>query len=459
MGTTGRMLSLLTVRGRYVAAGATTLLLAGALLGERSLVQLAVFVLALPLLSAFLVSREQFRLTARRTVTPARVPRGGAAEVLLEIGNADSRTGGLWMLTEQLPAALGPSPHFVVDALPGGSSTGLGYRVRGMRRGRHVLGPLRLRLVDPFGLVERSTVGTDTALLVVVPRVRPLGPGGLSTGHGGGGDGSRRSIAVHGEDDVSTRQYRHGDDLRKVHWRATARTGELMVRMEERPWRAQATLLLDTRSRAHLLGRAADGRTLGPSGDDCPPPDSLEWLIEAAASIGTSLASRGAELRTVTDAGELTPTSGRGQLGPEDLLDQLAAVAPSRVSGLATGIDLLSRAAGDGPVICLLGAVGPDDVVELARARSGPTTDLAILADVTSWADAGGNRVRRSLSAASRATLARQRDDAADLLGAAGWRVAVARADQSVADVWATLKGTGAPSGPTVGLEPLGASS
>ena len=449
------MLSFLTLRGRCVVTGAVALLLVGALLGERALVKLAVFVLALPLLSVYLVAREQFRLTARRTVAPARVPRGGTAEVTVEIGNADSRAGGLWMLTEQLPAALGTSPHVVVDGLPGGASTGFGYRVRGARRGRHLLGPLRLRLVDPFGLVERTTVGTDTAVLVVVPRVRSLGRGGPAAGHGGGGEGARRSIAVHGEDDVSTREYRHGDDLRKVHWRATARTGELMVRMEERPWRAQATLLLDTRSRAHLLHAPDDQARRGPDGDDCPPQDSLEWLIEAAASIGTSLTSRGAELRTVTDAGELTPTSGRGRLGPDDLLDRLATVTPSRVSALTTGVDLLCRAAGDGPVVCLLGAVGPDDVVELARARSGPTADLAILTDVGSWA--GDGRGRRSFSATSRATLARQRDDAADLLRAAGWRVAVARADQSVADVWSTLRGPGTPSAAQVSLETLGA--
>jgi uncharacterized protein (DUF58 family) len=418
---------------------------------------MAVFVLALPALSTLLVAREQFRLTARRLVTPARVPRGGSAEVQVEIGNADSRTGGLWLLTEQLPAALGGSPRFVVDGLAGGSSTTLDYRVQGARRGRHVLGPLRLRLVDPFGLVERSTVGTDTATLLVVPRVRPLGPGGLAAGHGGGGEGARRSIAVHGEDDVSTREYRQGDDLRKVHWKATARVGELMVRLEERPWRAQATLLLDTRLRAHLMpARDAGATPVGPAGDDCPPTDSLEWLIEAAASIGTSLARKGAELRAVTDVAELTPTSGRGRLGPEDLLDRLATVGPSRVSALSTGVDLLRRAAGDGPVICLLGAVGPDDVVELVRSRSGPTTDLAVLADIGSWADGGAGRVRRTLSAASRATLDRQRDEAADLLRAAGWRVAVARADQSVADVWTALGGPAAPSGPALFLESLG---
>ncbi|MBW8767817.1 MAG: DUF58 domain-containing protein, partial [Geodermatophilales bacterium] len=250
-GTAGRALSSLTTRGRFLVGGGLGLLSLGILLGERALVQLAVFVLALPLLSAATVARERFRLSARRTVTPARLPRGETAEVRLQLTNADTRTGGLWVVTEHLSGELGHAPRFVVERLAAGATTTLGYRVHGGHRGRHVLGPLRLRLVDPFGLVERSAAGTDTAPLVVVPRVRPLGPGGPAGGHGGGGSGSRRSIAVHGEDDVSTREYRHGDDLRKVHWRATARTGELMVRLEERPWRAHATLLLDTRARAH----------------------------------------------------------------------------------------------------------------------------------------------------------------------------------------------------------------
>jgi uncharacterized protein (DUF58 family) len=434
------VLSFLTLRGRCLVGGAIALLLLGMVLGERALVQLAIFALVMPLLSSAAVARERFRLTARRTVTPARVPRGESADVLLEVTNADARTGGLWMLMEQLPTELGPAPRFVVERLGGGETARLQYRVHGERRGRHALGPLRLRLVDPFGLVERTAVGAGSAPLLVVPRVRPLGPGGPAGGQGGGGDGARRSIAVHGEDDVSTREYRHGDDLRKVHWRATARVGELMVRLEERPWRSQATLFLDTRSRAHLVaGRGAGLVVLGPDGDDCPPTDSLEWLVEAAASIGTVMARRGSVLRTVTDAGELVPTSGRGRLSADDLLDRLSSVGPSRVATLDHGIEQLCRAAGDGPVVCLLGAVGPDDVVDLVRARSGPTTDLAILADVGSWAGAGGGKARRTLSATSRDTLDRQREDAARLLRAAGWRVATARADHSVAQVWSML--------------------
>jgi uncharacterized protein (DUF58 family) len=442
VGAAARALSSLTVRGRCLIGGGAALLLVGLLLGERALTQMAVFVLALPLLAAAVVARERFRLTARRTVTPARVPRGGTADVLLEIVNADLHQGGLWLLTEQVPAELGRSPRFVIDRLGAGATAAFRYRVHGEHRGRHVLGPVRLRLVDPFGLVERSALGTDSAPLLVVPRVLPLGDGDPTTGHGAGGEGARRSIAVHGEDDVSTRAYRHGDDLRKVNWRATARTGVLMVRLEERPWRAQATLFLDTRSRAHLLATRATGAAAGsPSGDRSAPPDSLEWLIEAAASIGTSLAHRGAQLRAVTDTGELTPVAGRGRLGPDDLLERLAGVGPSRVSGLGPGVDRLCRVAGEGPVVCLLGAVGPDDVVDLIRGRSGPTTDLAVLVDIGSWADAGLARGRRGMSAAARATLAGQRDDAVKLLRASGWQVAVAGAGQSVTDVWAELRG------------------
>lgn len=171
--------SSLTLRGRCLVAAGLTLGLLGAVLGERALVQLALFVLALPLVSAVGVARQRFRVATRRTVTPARLPRGETAEVLVEVANTDRRAGGLWLLTEQLPAELGRRPQFVVERLSPGATAPLRYRLHGTRRGRFTLGPLRLRLVDPFGLVLRTAAGSDTASLLVVPRVRPLqGTGG-----------------------------------------------------------------------------------------------------------------------------------------------------------------------------------------------------------------------------------------------------------------------------------------
>ena len=451
MAAHGRTLAALTSRGRLVVGSALILGLTGAALGERSLVQLAVFVLALPLLGAVGVARGRFRVTTRRSITPERVPRGASAEVTLRLQSTDTRRGGLWLLTEELPAALGRSPRFSLAGLGPGAATEVRYRLTGRHRGHYRLGPLRLRIVDPFGLVERTVADTDAdaTALAVVPRVRPLGRGGPGAGQGRGGEGSRRAIAVSGDDDVSVREYRQGDDLRKVHWRATARTGELMVRLEERPWRARGTLLLDTRARAHLVtpGHGSSVAVLGAAGDEHPPADSLEWLVEAAASIGVALAGRGAELRVVTDAGELTPSTGRGGLGPEQLLDRLAAVTPSRVAGLSAAATTACRVAGDGPLICLLGAVGPDDVAELAHLRAGSGNDLAVLLDLTGWAGAAPARGRRGGPGAARDALSTQREQAAAVLSAAGWRVTTARAGQDVAAVWAALGETpvGAP--------------
>jgi uncharacterized protein (DUF58 family) len=326
----------------------------------------------------------------------------------------------------------------VVERLASGATAPLRYRLHGGRRGRFALGPVRLRLVDPFGLVLRTAAGSDTATLLVTPRVLPLQGSGALTGAGGnGGEGGRRSIAVHGEDDVSTREYRYGDDLRLVHWRATARTGELMVRLEERPWRAAASLFLDSRLTAHLLG----GEVRGPAGDPAAPPDTLEWVVEAAASIGVHLLRRGAGLRVLTDSGELTTALGRGPLGPEELLERLAELGGSRYAGLQVGVEALRRGGVDGPAICLLGLVGPDDVHALARARSGPGTDVAVLVDAAAWLDAGATRGRRSLSPAARAELCTRQQQASDLLRAAGWQVTAVRPDQTVAEVWSLLSG------------------
>jgi uncharacterized protein (DUF58 family) len=425
----GRPRIALTRRGGWLLASGAALLLAGALIGEEPVVQLAVFVLALPVVSAAVVSRERFRPAVTRTVAPSRIRRGETTEVTLGLTSAGRRPGATWLLTEQLPPALGAELSFAVPGVGSGRTAALGYRLTPRRRGRYALGPLRSRVVDPFGLVERSTSGTETAALLVVPSVQPLGTEGPVDGHGG--EGSRRSIAVHGEDDVSIREYRRGDDLRKVHWRATARTGELKVRLEERPWRARTTVLLDARRAAHLLAPHHDPE----------PADSLEWAVEAAASIAVALGNRGNDVRVVTENGELVG-SGRAPAGPpgaasEELLDRLGTLTPSSRTELGTGIEVLRRIAGDGQVVCLLGALGPDDVAELVRARPGPAAGLAVLLDLGSFLPA----VRGSRPGVSAAgiTLSDAREETAAVLRASGWQVAVARAGDDVGRVWAAL--------------------
>src|SRR5690606_33189547 len=108
----------------------------------------------------------------------------------------------------------------------------------------------------------------------------------------GSGDSRARSVAVHGEDDVATREYRNGDDLRRVHWRSTARVGELMVRREEQPWESRATIVLDTRRHGHH----GEG-----------PTSSFEWAVSAAGSVALHLRRSGYRIRLVTGMSAATP--------------------------------------------------------------------------------------------------------------------------------------------------------
>ena len=120
------------------------------------------------------------------------------------------------------------------------------------------------------------------------------------------------------------RAYRDGDELRRVHWRSTARYGELMVRREEQRWRNRAVLFLDTRQNGH------GGRG---------PASSFEYAISAAASIGVHLAREQIDGEFVTDAGAVK-SAGSFE---DALLDTLAVIRPSRSTSITDGLAQLPK--------------------------------------------------------------------------------------------------------------------
>ena len=148
---------------------------------------------------------------------------------------------------------------------------------------------MSVRVSDPFGLVELGRSFRSTVSLTVTPRTVPLPPIPLGGAWTGSGDNRPRAFAIGSAEDVTVREYRRGDDLRRVHWRSSARIGELMVRREEQPWQSRATLFLDNRMRAHRGQGIAS---------------SLEAAVSAAASIAVHLSQRGFTVRLVTAAGE-----------------------------------------------------------------------------------------------------------------------------------------------------------
>ena len=170
----------------------------------------------------------------------------------LTITNRSLLPMGALMLEDQLPNQLTGHARFALDGLRSRETRTVSYRMPQLARGRYRVGPLHIRLTDPFHLVDLRRSFTATDEFAVTPMIEPLRdlepPRSIDVGDNAGS----HSIGARGADDASTREYRTGDDLRKIHWRSSARTGALMVRQEERPWQGEVTLLLDLRASAHV---------------------------------------------------------------------------------------------------------------------------------------------------------------------------------------------------------------
>lgn len=360
----GPTLSSLTLRGRaFVAAGLTGLGCA-LLFGQPALTRVAILVLALPLVAALVVSRRRHEPVVSRTIRPHLLRAGESARIDLSISSDRRRADGALLVEDTLPYALGNRPRFVLQGLGKRWDRTVTYPVRADLRGRYVVGPLDLRITDPFGLVERRRSVAGTAELIVTPRVLPLPPIPLTGGWQGAGEHRPQAFASGSAEDVSIREYRRGDDLRRVHWPTSARTGELMVRREEQPWEAHATVVIDNRAHAH--------RGQGPA-------SSLESAVIAAASLVVHLEQHGYAVQLAT-------ASGTEAQGAEQALRQLAVLTAVNRPGL--DVAWSGDQSRGGVVAAVLGASIAGDTPALRRIRHDAGATLGIVLDVEQWSAA-----------------------------------------------------------------------
>ncbi len=404
-------LSGLTTRGRcFLAAGAAAAICA-LVLHERDLMRVAVFLAALPLVAAAVVTRTRYRLACSRLLEPAQVPVGQRATVVLRLENVSRLPTGVLLMEDTLPYSLGGRPRFVLDRVRPRGKRSVTYPVRADVRGRYVIGPLSVQLTDPLGMVELTRSFSSVDSLTVSPVVHPLPRVRLGGDWAGGGESNARSVSIQGEDDTATREYRQGDDLRKVHWRSTARVGELMVRREEQPWQSRAAVVLDTRAAAHR----GDG-----------PGSSFEWAVSAAASVAVHLAGEGYSLRLLTEAdADLNAPRGANTAGL--LLDQLSEVRLSAHSSAAPVVDVLRRSSSEGLVVAVLGRLDVAAAAQIGGTLAHSTLGIALLLDGDTWVGLPPSEAAESKAAY---------DAVVRRLQQGGWRVLVARHGSSLSTLW-----------------------
>lgn len=268
------------------------------------------------------------RLAAHRAFENRMITARQPVEVALEVANLEARSVGeaRWqdfcdygdgMLSEateigSLPAIAGRGSHRPASAR-------LRYTLRAPRRGKFILGPLRIRVADPFGLAWGLTVAGEGQAATALPEVVELADAGIVFTDA---DGATRRVnhrSVGGDHDLTTRDYRAGDPLRRVHWRASAHHGELMVRQEEQRSNSEAHILLDTRAAGY-----PDYRVARP--DHAPDSESFEWAVSCVASLGVHLRDAGFVLSVI----ETAPAQLDSSPGLAELLEGLATITPRR---------------------------------------------------------------------------------------------------------------------------------
>lgn len=287
----------LTRRGRAVLVLAVALLAAGVWGRYPFLAGLGAVGLG-AVLAAVLLTARGLPVEVRRSVYPDRVERGRPALARLAVRNPGGRRQGGF---EAVDAVGGAARTVRVRALPSGAEAVHHYELPTGARGRFTVGPLTLHRTDPFGLAHHASAVGGTVTLRVHPRQLPARAlvGGHPRHHHEGADDALRGSA----ELQDVREYLPGDEVRHLHWKATARTGRLMVRDHTDPDEPRLTLLLDTR---------AGGL----------PAGVFEEAVELAASLLGAAARAGHHTRLVTSSGLDLPQPG-GAPAARRLLDEL----------------------------------------------------------------------------------------------------------------------------------------
>ncbi|GAA0512775.1 hypothetical protein Ade02nite_88180 [Paractinoplanes deccanensis] len=256
----------MTGRGVGLLLAAAALIMAGFRYGYPDLAVLgAAGTVAVVCAVAFALWRP--RLGVERVADPDRVARGEPARMTLTVRNTSRLRAANLVASDRCGGGAVPVP--LLRLRPGRDTT-VEYPVPTRRRGVVPVGPLRVTRGDPLGLVTLARTYGGIAQVWVHPRIHLLRvvPAGMTRSLDG-----RIDKVPQGTITFDTlREYVIGDEMRRVHWRSSAKVGELMVREQLDTSEPTIVVLLDDRAGAHPEVR--DGVA-----------ESFEAACEAAASI------------------------------------------------------------------------------------------------------------------------------------------------------------------------------
>lgn len=347
-----------TRRGWAALGAGLSFWIASRLIGSDDLHMVAVGVIALPFLAALFVQWNRLKLNVHRHLSAVRVFPGNRITVSLRVENHGVSTSPFLLMEDTLPSSLGRSARLVVTGVPPGGSQTVSYGLLTRQRGRYTLGPLSIRVTDPFGLAQVRIQTASRNDLIVYPEIEELNPWSLGMHGAGAGESTVRQLHRSAAEFYTMREYVVGDDLRRIHWPSVARTGQLMIRQDETTRRSIATVFLDNRNSA-----------LGVAG-----APAFERGVSVAATLGRLLIQAGfaVHLATVEGPAELVSESA--------LLEKLSGLGAVRGKGTGEVLaSLRETSRGDTSLALVSAPPLPGEVPGLIRAGTAFGRKVAVL--------------------------------------------------------------------------------
>lgn len=282
------------------------------------------------LVSGILSGGALLGLSVQRRV-PISVPLGKPLHLTYRVSNANRLVPAMGLhISEQAsdsdlqvsagwPAFFDAAGAFIVQ-IPAGRASQQEAIVLPRRRGKMTLGPLRVWTTFPFGLVKKSITFAQPQVTIVLPPVLELRSGLVKSllAPAPIGLGSEQSTGT-GEEFFGIREYVPGDSLRRIAWRRSARTGDLVVRQHASPSPVRLWLVLrllpDGPGAQRLNERAI---ALGAS--------ILRGAEESGVAVGLAVPESAERSGSAPDWRLSRPRPGRGHV--ERLLTELALIEP-----------------------------------------------------------------------------------------------------------------------------------
>lgn len=314
----------MTLRGLGALACGVLAVAAGRVFGVVELIAVGVALVALVIVCVVVVHLPRGRLRVARRLRPERITVGQPAHVDLRLSPGGRLPSGLLRIKDGVADTGGAVLHSA--SIPRRHQRQATYRVKPPRRGIITIGPLRAERLDAFGLARKTVATLDASELIVHPEIVTVPPPPRPRAVDLASSVSDPAQDRRGDDFHALRPYEQGDDLRRVHWKATARHDDLMIREHDDSREGRTTVVIDVRASALT-------------------PPAFEQLLVGAASVLHAAVGRGDEVALVSTDGS-GPWTAIDRRGLVPLLDQLAR---ARLDPSVDDLDGAHRALRSGP--------------------------------------------------------------------------------------------------------------